>query len=209
MIYPMIMNKLHIYIYIHRLISIECGFIYCKFPGFDQTIIPLSKLGCDRILGARIFIRSTSGCNAFHTNCIQHTKNQYMVFLFDYILYYVAVELCYIMGGHDILPHFVYTIRSSSHSFEGVPGKMNDLTSMDVVWHILEWIQNDTDIGPLNSKSMNSTSSVSKKHILRFSSWKGFSPSLAKFFVAISSGWSNSSRVCFIFRLVPWWFPAA
>ena len=66
------------------------------------------------------------------------------------------------MGGHDILPHFVYTIRSSSHSFEGVPGKMNDLTSMDVVWHILEWIQNDTDIGPLNSKSMNSTSSVSK-----------------------------------------------
>ena len=47
-----------------------------------------------------------------------------------------------------------------------------------------------------------------KQHILRCSTWKGISRSLAKFFVAISSGWRNSSRMCFIFRLVPWWFPA-
>ena len=159
--------------------------------------------------GARIFIRATSGCNAFHTSCIQHTKNQYMVFLLT--ISYTMLLLNYVILWGGMTYYLILYILFHNHliRLRECLGKWT--TSLVWMWCGTSWngYKMIQTLGHLTVSLWTQHPVFQKQHILRCSTWKGISRSLAKFFVAISSGWSNSSRVCFIFRLVPWWFPAA
>ena len=182
------------------------------FPGFDHHEIPLSTLGCDQILGARIFIRSTSGCNAFQRFTIQNI-NIWCFYMTIYIyISYPMLLLNYVILLGGMTYYLILYILFDNHliRLRQCLGKWT--TSLVRMWCGTSWngYKMIEILGHL-TVSLWTQHPVFQKNIFYDvrhgkvfpAAWLN---SLWQSHPAISSGRGNSSRMCLIFWLVPWWF---